>query len=479
MSEFQKFEDLTSSRVSRDKIGGVAYLLKPFSVLLHYLEGDSVPISHLYPCFQILYDFAQQLDSYSQINSLLEEDEQREAVCSAVRERWLGIGRRVGLKHDVHLCAFALDPYAQAIFSSRLNPECSLFASDVHVAARNTLKHLAGSDVALRSVLIQQYCLWIAASHSNEPASSSNHDDNTAGNIAYGPLYQTAVELMWDKVSKRKRDAESCSTSNEEFDSVIESVSDLLADLKLCPNPVSFWLAMAREPPKGATAQAIEAHRSFCYTSRDTLSIAGHSAGVERAGKCYKLVMTAQRERLEPARVKMLSFIYSNYGLLHKLQEVGDGYSAFSQDESDVHSHAGRRHQHERLILEDEPGEECSESSSENDDENEDVLSGDGIERIGWRLPPGFAIAQQPVSIDAACVGRQVYMNWSNFGWQMGTVSALITASTPRLFRRYNARVAWQDGHGPCSLDLACYKHGSDAPVDSWVFLDLVADLDD
>ena len=51
-------------------------------------------------------------------------------------------------------------------------------------------------------------------------------------------------------------------------------------------------------------------------------------------------------------------------------------------------------------------------------------------------------------------------------------MTELITKDTPRLFKKYNVRVAWADGGmGPMMLDFKTYKHGADAPTESWIFL--------
>lgn len=80
------------------------------------------------------------------------------------------------------------------------------------------------------------------------------------------------------------------------------------------------------------------------------------------------------------------------------------------------------------------------------------------------------------VNREPALATEHFNMNCSDFGWQLGRVTALITSATPRLFKRFNVHVLWQDGHGPCNLNLACYRHGTSAEVDSWVFLDLLGE---
>ena len=101
---------------------------------------------------------------------------------------------------------------------------------------------------------------------------------------------------------------------------------------------------------------------------------------------------------------------------------------------------------------------------------------------IQWQVPQGFKVAPKPTSRlqDSNTVGRYIYLNWKDYGWSLGKVKEMITAKNPQLFKKYNVRVVWAvEGklnnkcNGPCKLSLDAYKSGIDAPLDSWVFLDL------
>ena len=52
---------------------------------------------------------------------------------------------------------------------------------------------------------------------------------------------------------------------------------------------------MFNEAPNGVPKEAIEVQRFFCRTACDISNIVGHTCGVERAGKAYKL-MTPKAE---------------------------------------------------------------------------------------------------------------------------------------------------------------------------------------
>ena len=52
------------------------------------------------------------------------------------------------------------------------------------------------------------------------------------------------------------------------------SIKEALALLQLTDiKPTSFWLVMSREAPRGASADAVEAHRFFCKAAGDILII--------------------------------------------------------------------------------------------------------------------------------------------------------------------------------------------------------------
>ena len=53
-----------------------------------------------------------------------------------------------------------------------------------------------------------------------------------------------------------------------------------------------------------------------------------------------------------------------------------------------------------------------------------------------------------------------------------GKIIAIITNATPRLVKKFNYRVVWNDGHkGPAKLAVDNYGHGANARFNSWVIL--------
>ena len=95
------------------------------------------------------------------------------------------------------------------------------------------------------------------------------------------------------------------------------------------------------------------------------------------------------------------------------------------------------------------------------------------------RAGHGFQAGAEPSSLDSNLVGKQIYMRWATYGWQLGKINGVITIhqiqtkDTPRLFAKFSHRIMWSDGSkGPASLKVSNYAFGPDARYDSWVLLE-------
>eukprot|EP00966_Prymnesium_polylepis_P039422 914619-Prymnesium_polylepis.2 len=80
LEEFKRFESLVESREFKMRLQGGSGVMEPFSIMLHYSEGDSVPLSHVLPVFQMIYDFSQQMDDFDVITEFLDSEEERDAL---------------------------------------------------------------------------------------------------------------------------------------------------------------------------------------------------------------------------------------------------------------------------------------------------------------------------------------------------------------------------------------------------------------
>ncbi|KAK3244397.1 hypothetical protein CYMTET_45987 [Cymbomonas tetramitiformis] len=117
-ADFYRFESLVGNTVFKSEGQAVHGIIEPLSRMLHYLEGDSVPPSHLLPlyCFFCLYySFVCELPLA--VTTRL-NNETIVGVSTMVKDRWLGrttAPRKVGLRHDLHCLAFSLDVYVRAL----------------------------------------------------------------------------------------------------------------------------------------------------------------------------------------------------------------------------------------------------------------------------------------------------------------------------------------------------------------------------
>lgn len=474
LPKFKRFEEIAGSRPRRNKIQGAAMLLEPLSTVLHYLEGDGTPVSHVYPCYQLIYDYVQQLSTMPEITEVLASEDDQDKVSSLVRERWLGVARKTGLQDKVHFCAFALDPYAQAAITTNEKPDCDLLTNEVTEAARNVFKQIC-PDPSQRAILIEQFGLWCAATPRRSIGRDFAEDSGAcqSGNNAFSSLYLTGMQLVWDKVKSfnmKQQDQQQQATSSTTKH--LSAVKCSIANLKVCSKPTEFWLAMSAEAPRGAGAGAIQAHRFFCKVACEISAIVSHTAGVERAGKGYGLVLTTLRQSLSADRALKSVYCLENYGLLSLHQEVGGGFQEFMQSHG-ANQGTAQPMPRGNLIVDDVPADLSDDAGSTSaSDAGELSDPDDEVEAISWSIPRGFKVAPKPSAINEQCVGLMVYMKWEKFGWQLGKVTDLITSATPRLARSFNVRVSWSDGRGPCKLDLNIYAHGDDAPENAWVFLE-------
>lgn len=188
---------------------------------------------------------------------------------------------------------------------------------------------------------------------------------------------------------------------------------------------------------------------------------------MERAGKGYGLVLTTLRKSIGPQTANKSIYVLENYGLRNMGKEAGAEYSQFISPLVEEGMDSAHKLARGSLIAMDVPG-----IDAEDDDELSEVgEEDDATTHVSWYLPMGCRVAPKPIAIDKECVGALVFLNWKEYGWQLGKIADIITSSTPRLVKNFNVRVTWADGRGPAMLDLNMYQHGEEAPVDSWVLL--------
>ena len=394
---------------------------------------------------------------------------------SKTRECCVGSSRKVGLRSDVHLCAFLLDPMAQAALTTLRSPDCDLLGGEIQEAARKVFRHAAGDDPAKAQVYLQQLTLYAAAC----PTKLAGMDEaSPMGNNAYSSLVYSQMTAVWRLKARREADRaqKEGQVDDESPGFAIKEALGLMQLTELQPS--QFWLAMARESPRGANSAAIEAHKLFCKAAGDICSIVPHTCGVERAGKGYGLVLTPLRKKMAPERARKCIYTMQNYPLLDAKQQRGDTYEDFldglltEEERAAVAAKQAKGLRRGSLIINDAPLSVSDDSDSDDEPASRPIA-------IKWTVPDHFSVAFPPSNINADCIGRFIYLNWKDYGWSLGKVTELIASKSPRLFKHYNCRVIWavegklnKKCNGPCKLDLTKYASGADAPLDSWVFLD-------
>ena len=112
--------------------------------------------------------------------------------------------------------------------------------------------------------------------------------------------------------------------------------------------------------------------------------------------------------------------------------------------------------------------------SKEDESEGDSGGSASKPKEVTWALPEGFVLGTEPDmrSIDPwKLKGEIIYMRWKGYGWQLGKIYEIITTATPRLAKKFNFRVVWEDGFENHKLELDKYHSGPTAPYKSWVLL--------
>eukprot|EP00966_Prymnesium_polylepis_P303668 7014740-Prymnesium_polylepis.1 len=255
LAKFNLFETIIETRSFKPRLNVAWSVLMPFSAALHYLEGDSVPLSHVVPTYNAIYTLACELEDHLFVSDLLDGDECQQLL-RLVKERWMGTARKKGLRADVHSLAFFLDPAAQAAVTSPQAPTVELLNSTTNHAAREALRHhVRESD--LRAILAQQLILWLAARPALPAGAKEGAEAVAQGRDAFSSLYLAQMRLIWDKIASREAEiakAEAGQQGNEQPafnrplddpDALGYSLMETLERLKLCSKskPTTFWLS--------------------------------------------------------------------------------------------------------------------------------------------------------------------------------------------------------------------------------------------
>ena len=439
-------------------------LLSPFSRSLHYLEGNSVPASHVLPIYNALHIYATSLPADVKERY---DPETITSIINAVEERWLGATRKEGLKHQAHLAAFFYDPYVREALRGE-----GLINDEVREAAINTLKHMQ-QEKGRDGMLQEEHHLY------------------ASGNVCYASLLDGVKDIV---VSMKEKSIAVLVAAGKQLPE--NEVDRVIFKLKnWCLHPSTFWQAAKKAGEEQLTGQRLTAHLMFTEAVLDLSTIVPHSCGTERAGKGYGLVQTKNRCSFGENNLMMAIYIYWNHCLVNQDTTIANpGMLDFVSSMVDPGEVEELRAAIEDSELRDDPsgsildisavGEESGEDEGHDDATDDEEIEDEGrvievAERaeggdtmdIPYGIPDGFVLVDpQPSAINAALVGYWVLMNWSDWGWALGKITKHYSSA-----RTKNLELQWDSDTNPrdSKFDLKVNGGGDDKPAGWWVLLQL------
>ncbi|KAK3285413.1 hypothetical protein CYMTET_6983 [Cymbomonas tetramitiformis] len=90
-AEFNRFEDLVGDMALKKKGVALNFVLEPLCNILHYVEGDSVPPSHLLPLYCLYF---KQMGELPLAVTTQFRRETLDSIKQLVKDRWLGTSRK-------------------------------------------------------------------------------------------------------------------------------------------------------------------------------------------------------------------------------------------------------------------------------------------------------------------------------------------------------------------------------------------------
>lgn len=500
---FVRFKNLITgvSGPTKPKMDAVHALLEPFSDVLHYLEGDSVPTSHIFPLYDHLLQYAGTLPQ--NVKEVLPQEVQK-TLPDLVKDRWLGsTGQhgKVGIMNDVHLACFGMDIAARTVCRAAPalkegdTPNTRLWNTNVTTAMDTCMRHLAKAPVAADE---EDDSEAKKRGRENQRAAKeaslvSSLNEFKGGQGVYKAIIKTAVE----QASKEAQAADE-KLLRDNPDAKDKHIKRLINKLQAVGSPVPFWHVARAEQLHDSTGDEFAKHQMFCSSVIDLHNIVYHTCAVERHGKGYKLIHTALRTSIGEQRLSRLLFIFHNYGYLHKLipvsrlpknhekaledfifdaleEEEAQELRAAIEEEDTAWNNAVDRN---ALVL---PEENflAPEGSDGGDEEHED-------EEVAqeYVIPAEFEVVEDtPTQIDKSLLQMWVFMNWDVTGWEIGQIKhfyprGVILRDDKGVVMqgiKGNVSIKWaKDGRGilrDTFLQPNLYGGSAQAEVGSWVLL--------
>ena len=346
--------------------------MAPFSIVLHYLEGDSIPLSHVYPLFQSLFDYVICLPS-AVSTVLADMDEGIEAtIVGLVTDRWEGTNRLVGLRQDVHLATFFFYFFARAAVK-----DPTLITQRVCAAADRCVSKLAGGDPHAVAMVKQML-----------------HGFEGGTNLAVAQKWEAAQMITSQRMAQSTTPGMTTSNIQDEFACVGEAVFQMVHNLKQADHPTTMWIAARNIVGSDMNATRAAGHMLFSSIIVDLSSIVGHTSATERHGKGYKLIHTSTRSRLLSSKLNRAMFVFNNYNLMSSngmlgldVQDFAEGFLSDEEREQVLAEGGTREHLLEGDASTDSSDADCeSEADGEEGEEGEGEKEGEEEQQVAFVL---------------------------------------------------------------------------------------------
>ena len=249
-------------------------VLRPVSSVIKYLGGDSVPISHVYPCYQALVDDWKQLKE-SEIDTVLGTGTYM-AMKAALDLRWKGnpSTRHIGLYDFELLAAFALDPTLSFDPAFKHLHEGTAVSDAVNDYLE---REAAGDETRMRQL-------------------KHSHD-----------LFLVGTQKPYDELHAFA----AISSAQPRGTMSVTNLITYLATLK-ATFLINTYAAFVKKVTRAKLDKSF-----FAESCLKLLSVRPHACAIERANKSHRFLHDKLRVRLGEAKVHMLIYTYHNLRLVH------------------------------------------------------------------------------------------------------------------------------------------------------------------
>ena len=155
-AKFEEFESLVSSLSTKKELDGARAVLAPVCVALHHQEGDCTPIETVLPIFAVVHLSAQS--PCDEVKETFDASD-LQLVVDEIADRWLGKGRKVGLRNNAHCLAYMLSLYAQRIVFEAIGEPTfkAVGRSFTESQELDCIKQWCNGDEALHALLVKEY----------------------------------------------------------------------------------------------------------------------------------------------------------------------------------------------------------------------------------------------------------------------------------------------------------------------------------